>query len=284
MDRQVSTMQVGEYVLEYSIVGEGPPLLLFHGGHSNCYEEFGYQNLVASGYSIITPSRSGYSQTFPIPELQQACDLYLALLDHLHIAKVHVIAASAGGPTGILFCAQFPERVASLTLQCAISMPWLSSNDKAYRMGRLIFKPGVEKGTWLILAGMNNLLPRLMFRMLLSSFSTLSPAEAYARLDNLAIELFREMNNRQRSHKGFLIDLEQTQKDYTRELCSIKAPTLIMHSKNDRSVAPSHAEYAKAHIVHSEAFILDSWGHLIWIGKHAAEFDRKQIAFLAENQ
>ncbi|WP_341279640.1 alpha/beta hydrolase [Paenibacillus sp. FSL H8-0537] len=284
MDRQVSTIQVGEYVLEYSIAGEGLPLLFFHGGHSNCYEEFGYQSLIASGYSIITPSRSGYSKTSPIPELQQACEVYLALLDHLHIAKVHVIAASAGGPTGILFCAQFPERVASLTLQCAISMPWISSNNKAYRIGRLIFKPGVEKGTWLILAGMNNLLPRLMLRMSFFVFSTLSPAEAYARLDNLAVELFREMNNRQRSNYGFMIDLEQTQKDYTRELGSIKAPTLIMHSKNDRSVTPSHAKNAKAHIVHSEAFILDAWGHLIWIGKHAAEFERKQIAFLAENQ
>ncbi|WP_338553203.1 alpha/beta hydrolase [Paenibacillus sp. KS-LC4] len=283
MDRQVSTLQVGEYVLEYSIVGGGVPLLFFHGGHSNCYEEFGYQNLVASGYSIITPSRSGYSRTSSIAELEQACGLYLSLLDHLHIAKAHVIAASAGGPTGILFCATYAERVASLTLQSAITSPWLSPHDWAYRIFRRIFKPGVEKWTWLLLARINNLLPRLTFRLLLFSFSTLSPAEAYARLDGLAIESFRKMNNRQRSYNGFLIDLKQAQADYTKALRSIKAPTLIMHSKNDRSVAPKHAEYATAHIAHAEACILDAWGHLIWIGKHTAELDRKQNAFLAEH-
>lgn len=34
-----------------------------HGGHSNCYEEFGYDALVQNEFSMTTPSRAGYGRT-----------------------------------------------------------------------------------------------------------------------------------------------------------------------------------------------------------------------------
>ncbi len=49
--------------MEYSIHGEGEPILVFHGGHSNCNEQFGYATLENEGYSLITPSRPGYGTT-----------------------------------------------------------------------------------------------------------------------------------------------------------------------------------------------------------------------------
>jgi pimeloyl-ACP methyl ester carboxylesterase len=104
INRKISIIQFGDTSLEYSVTGEGSPILLFHGSHSSCLEEFGYQRLLASGYSIITPSRAGYGRTSAISDLGQACTIYKLLLDHLNLEKVHVIAVSAGGPTGILFC------------------------------------------------------------------------------------------------------------------------------------------------------------------------------------
>jgi pimeloyl-ACP methyl ester carboxylesterase len=281
MNRIVNTINIGELSLEYSVIGEGPYIMLFHGGHSNCHEEFGYQTLVAAGYSIITPSRSGYSNTSSVPDLRQALGMYVALLDHLQAEKVHVIAVSAGGPTGICFAAMYPGRIASLTFQCAVTKPWLTPNDKAYKIGRRIFKPSIEKKTWKMLATMNNLLPHLAFRLMLSSFSKLSFSQVRERLGDRYDEDFRRMNNRQRSYSGFLIDLEETQKDYTTELIKITAPTLIMQSKNDSAVSLSHAEYVKSHMPDAELFVLDSWGHLIWIGKHAHEYDQKLLSFLS---
>jgi pimeloyl-ACP methyl ester carboxylesterase len=284
VDRKVNNINVGDLSLEYSIVGNGAYILLFHGGHSSCYEEFGYQTLISSGYSIITPSRAGYSNTAPVPDLKQACDMYKALLDHLQIEKVHVIAVSAGGPTGICFASMFPDRVASLTLQCAVTKPWLEPKDKEYRIGRRIFKPSVEKNTWRMLAMMNNLMPYLTFRMMLSSFSKLPFTAVRGKLDDHYAEEFRKMNNRQRSYSGFFIDLEQTQKDYTTELIRITAPTLIMHSKNDSVVPLTHVEHAKRYIPNAEMVVLDSWGHLIWIGKHALDFDERLVSFLSSSQ
>ncbi len=42
---------------------------------------------------------------------------YLSLLNQLKIERVHVIAISSGGPSGIIFASQYPERVRSLNLQ-----------------------------------------------------------------------------------------------------------------------------------------------------------------------
>lgn len=126
---------------------------------------------------------------------------------------------------------------------------------------------------------MNNLFPKLTFRMMASSFSKLSYSEVRRRLDDHSEVAFRKMNNRQRSYSGFLIDLEQTQCDYSKELAAIQAPALIMHSQNDSSVPLCHPENAKTLIPHSEVCLLDSWGRLLWIGKHSAEYDQALVSF-----
>lgn len=96
--------------IEYSIIGDGEPIFVFHGGHSNCNEEFGYQALVENGFSLITPSRPGYGGTSKeIGEsLSEACNYYSRLLKHLNIEKTHLLAISAGGPSGIYFAANYP--------------------------------------------------------------------------------------------------------------------------------------------------------------------------------
>lgn len=62
-----------------------------------------------------------------------------------------------------------------------------------------MFRPGVEKNTWKLLATLNNILPRLTFRMMFSSFSKLRYHDIRELIDEQTIEEFRKMNNRQRS-------------------------------------------------------------------------------------
>lgn len=283
MNRTVKLLTIEDLTLEYSIVGTGEKVLVFHGGHSSCHEEFGYQTLLSAGYSVITPSRAGYSGTSSVEDLKTTCGMYQALLDHLELTKVHIIAVSAGGPTGICFASMYPERVASLTLQCAVTKPWLKPTDAAYKVGQRMFRPGIEKNIWKMLATMNNMMPYLTFRMTFSSFTTLRFQDIREVIDKQTIEDFRRMNNRQRSYSGFLIDMEQTQADYTNELKCILAPTLIQHSKNDRLVSLHHAEHAERFIPHAEVDIQDSWGHLIWIGKQSCSFNERLLHFLSKH-
>ncbi|MCM3716530.1 alpha/beta hydrolase [Alkalihalobacillus oceani] len=233
MERKVEAVSFDGITVEYSLIGEGEPVLVMHGGHSNCNEEFGYQALVENGFTVITPSRPGYGRTSKEAgkDLAKACEYYVKLLDHLKLKNVHVLAISAGGPSGIWLAANYPERISTLTLQSAVTKEWLKPSDKEYKVPRALFHPKTE-----------------------------------------------------RSGFGFLLDLAQVNAITSDDLRAITCPTLMMHSKHDRSVPLDHAHYAQEQIPGSKLCILESWGHLIWLGASSAVTDETVIAFLQSKQ
>lgn len=282
MDRKIQFLSIDGITMEYSIIGKGDPILVMHGGHSNCYEEFGYDFLIENGYSLITPSRPGYGKTSKEvgKSLSVACAYYVKLLNHLKIEKVHILAISAGGPSGIYFAAKYPEHVKTLTLQSAVTKEWLTPNDKEYRIAKIIFHPKFERIIWNLISSMNNTFPMFIFKQMLPSFSTLTYKEAKNKIDNNDIEAIRRMNNRQRSGYGFHIDLEQVNELTIEDLQAVSCPTLIMQSINDHSVPLDHAHFAQENIPTSELCLIDSWGHLIWLGKSSNEVNDNLIHFL----
>jgi pimeloyl-ACP methyl ester carboxylesterase len=285
MERKIVNFFVKGLTIEYSIIGEGEPIFVLHGGHSNCNEEFGYKALIENGFSIITPSRAGYGGTSKeIGEsLSIACEYYLKLLDYLNLKKVHLIAISAGGPSGIYFASNYPERVCSLTLQSAVTKEWLTPKDKEYKVARVLFHPKTEKYTWKLISFMNNLFPQFIFNQMFPSFSKLKHNEAREMITKEDVEAIRKMNNRQRSRYGFSIDLVQINEVSIDKLRAISCPTLIVHSKNDGSVPLEHPYFAHENIPSSELCLLDTWGHLIWLGKSSKEADESLIKFLKSN-
>lgn len=272
--------------VEYTVVGQGEPILVMHGGHSNCKEEFGYSEIIGQGFSVITPSRPGYGKTSKElgENLSIACEAYMDLLDHLHIPHVHIIAISAGGPSGIHFAARYHQRVKSLVLQSAVTRRWLAPDDKLYKSAQIMFSPSNEKYLWAIMRFMNNGFPRLLFKFMIASFSTCSSKELLQQINKEDRYLFKQMLNRQRSGHGFRIDLEQTGYDLASLLSNIQCPALIMHSIHDASVSATHARYAHQHIPTAQLCELDSWGHLIWIGKGKAKMYHELFAFLDKHK
>ncbi|MBD0380202.1 alpha/beta hydrolase [Paenibacillus sp. WST5] len=273
------------YNLEYSVAGQGEPILIMHGGHSNCNEEFGYLELTGRGYSVITPSRPGYGKTSKeIGEHEStSCDSYLELLDHLKVPQVHIIAISAGGPSGIHFASKYPQRVRSLTLQSAVTHQWLTPADLLFRSAQLMFHPYTEKYLWKMLRFMNMIFPAYLFRKMVSSFSQLNVEKVLPQISEEDKRQFKSMINRQRSGHGFKIDLKQTSYNQSNELSAIQCPTLILHSRYDASVPVEHAHYAQKYIPNAQLYVLESWGHLIWIGEGAADMYHKLFEFLDNN-
>ncbi|WP_226537394.1 alpha/beta fold hydrolase [Fictibacillus halophilus] len=265
-------------------MGEGKPILILHGGHSNCHEEFGYSELIKAGYSLITPSRPGYGRTSPEwgSSLEEASKAYETLLDHLGLKNINVIAISAGGSSGIHLAAKYPERVKSLVLQSAVTKEWLTPRNKEYKAAHILFRPKTEKYVWKMIGFMSNLFPEFIFKQMLSSFSHLKGKEIWSHISKSDIELFKKMNNRQRSGSGFLIDIKQTNEINKEHLKAIRCPVLILHSKNDGAVSVEHAYHATKHISQANLEVLDSWGHLIWIGKGSEEMNKKLIDFLTD--
>lgn len=273
--------------MEFSITVEGEnPVLLLHGGHSNCHEIFGCDALINNGFTVIIPSRAGYGNTSKSigSSIEKAAEYYIELLNHLSIDKVPIIAVSAGGTTGIYLAAKYPERVSSLTLQSAVTMEWHSSEDNLYKISQVVFRPPLERFTWKMLSAMNNIFPKFIFKTMFSSFSTLNYGEAADKISKSDIESVRQMNNRQSSGSGFLIDLKQTGQISKSFLQDIRCPVLIMHSKYDASVPVEHAFYANEQIPDSRLCITESWGHLIWLGKEKSEVNQRVLEFLKDNR
>ncbi len=68
--------------IEFSQYGKDEPVLIIHGGHSNCKETLTHKGLNPQEFRIITPSRPGYGKT-PLNDSkppEQAAELIACLL------------------------------------------------------------------------------------------------------------------------------------------------------------------------------------------------------------
>lgn len=116
MNQRSHTVQTSKGQIEYVTKGEGETWLLLHGGHSSCHEVFGVEEIQAANMSAVIPSRPGYGKTAASvgESAAEAAQAIITLLDQPFMAKVSVLAISAGGPTALHLAARYPERVEKL--------------------------------------------------------------------------------------------------------------------------------------------------------------------------
>lgn len=94
-------------------------MLVMPGTPGFCNVSFGYEKQFPG---LITVSRPGYGRTPLTEELKKStaqADLIMALMDHLNIEKLPVLAASGAGVIGIRMAIQYPDRIQALCLCCA---------------------------------------------------------------------------------------------------------------------------------------------------------------------
>ncbi|MFS4467559.1 alpha/beta fold hydrolase [Maribacter sp. 2210JD10-5] len=263
--------------IEYSIQGNGQPILFLHGGHSNCKEFLIHKGFDPKDFCLITPSRPGYGNT-PLKDNctpKRAADLMIALLDELQLDRVVVYAVSAAGPTAIALAANYPERVLKLVLASAVTKKWLSKNELTYKMAQWLFHPNLQGMTW----GMIRFFSRLMPNTIAKSFyQQFTKNKAHKISKDEVSELLATLRH-YRSQKGFLCDIDHIIESVV--LSEIKAPTLIIHSENDKSVSFDHALHAHRMIGNARLIKLNNeWGHLIWIGQDSRNSIKETIDFI----
>ncbi len=268
--------------IEYVVKGEGRTCLLLHGGHSNCFESFGTEEILAAGMSALVPSRPGYGRT-PASvgaSASEAAEALVALLDERSLDKVSVVAISAGGPTGLYLAANYPERVDKLVLESSVTTQWLKPNDALYKTARRMFHPRVQNVTWGTLRTFVQLTPRLIYKQMIPSFTKLATKDVSSSLTDKDKAAFKTMLMHLSSGQGFMLDIDQNVP--TEVLEKITVPTLIVHSRNDNSVSFEHPLHAQKYIEDSELFEAQTWGHLIWLGEGSAAVKEKVANFLRE--
>jgi pimeloyl-ACP methyl ester carboxylesterase len=276
MDNKIAQTVKGP--IEYTLLGNGPVILACHGTSSDCFTKDGYEPLLSAGFSILTPSRPGYGRT-PLrvgATAAEAAEVLAALLDNLKIESCSVMAVSGGGPTGIALAANFPKRVRRLALIAAITRPEDRAKEPAYQSQVAFYGP-MHGVMWSMLRLMSKLSPRNMARQTMVIFSTHDANDSMRRLTPEDIRNICLFYNHRSSRMGALNDLHHI---VGKELLQkVKMPTLVIHSREDKSVPFSHAEWAIANIPHAELCESGFTGHFYWIGPDYQGINRRLIAF-----
>lgn len=126
--------------------GSGTPVVLLHAatGSSRVWE-YQIPAFTAAGYRVIMFDRRGWGRTEIEPGSTQssaAADDLLALLDQLHLDRVHIVGTAAGGFVAFDFTLSFPQRVRSLTVANSIGGV---QDPEFLELGRRIRPPEFDK-------------------------------------------------------------------------------------------------------------------------------------------
>ena len=117
--------QVNGLRLYYEVSGEGPPLVLLHGGGSTIETTFGrLRPLLASSHTLIAVELQAHGHTAdrgtPTSFTQDADDV-AALLETLHIARADILGFSNGGQTALQLAIRHPACVHHLVVASALT-------------------------------------------------------------------------------------------------------------------------------------------------------------------
>ena len=136
--------ETGDGTMRYLDEGQGRPLVFLHGNPTWSYLWRGFVRALSDGYRCIAPDMLGYGLSDKPAKADyrprtQARRL-AGLLDVLGIDDATLVVSCAGGPLGLGWAIQNPDRVHSLVL----FNTWLWSleeNRYAMRLSRLVGNP-----------------------------------------------------------------------------------------------------------------------------------------------
>jgi 4,5:9,10-diseco-3-hydroxy-5,9,17-trioxoandrosta-1(10),2-diene-4-oate hydrolase len=116
-------IEVGGFRLHYHESGDGPPVVMLHGGGpgASAWSNFG-RNLpvFAENYRTLLVDQPGFGDSDK-PEITKqyfafSADAVLGLLDKLGIERAHFVGNSLGGGTAVRFALRYPDRAGRLVL------------------------------------------------------------------------------------------------------------------------------------------------------------------------
>jgi pimeloyl-ACP methyl ester carboxylesterase len=279
MEIQIGNTQAGK--IEYSLRGEGPVILVCHGTSRDCRSEGVDQRVLDAGFSALVPSRPGYGRT-PLTAgrtVEQAAAALVALLDDLAVQQCRVLAISGGGPTGAALAAIYPDRVKELALAAAITRTYDRTSELAYASQKGFYGP-MHNLNWAMLGLMSRLNPRQMARTTLSIFSTHDPDDALRQLSAEDIRVISHFYRGRSSRHGALNDLEHALDENM--LGRIQAPTLVIHSREDKCVLFRHAEWSLAHIPRADLCESGVTGHFFFVGPDTGRISRRMVEWFSK--
>ena len=107
----------------YEVEGEGPPLMMLHGGFqdSQIFREYGYVDALKNDYQVILRDDRAHGKSnrqYPPEEHspQNGAKDLISVMDELGIEGASLFGFSGGGQCALLTAVLFPQRVKSLII------------------------------------------------------------------------------------------------------------------------------------------------------------------------
>ena len=132
-------VEVNGVNLWYQVSGEGEPVMQIHGAGFGHFNFAPATPALSQHFRVVDYDMRGYGQSDrPVQDydMEVWADDLAGLMHALGIEEAHIHGTSMGGMIAIVFAGKYPERTASVVINCAAA--------KLGTTGRLIFKNWID--------------------------------------------------------------------------------------------------------------------------------------------
>ncbi len=270
------TVKTRDWNIHYHEAGSGHPVILLHGsgpGATGWSNFSGNMAGLAAHFRVLAVDMPGWGASDPCPiERMNHVDAAVQFMDTLGIEKAAVIGNSMGGVNAIRLAVEHPTRVSHLITMGAVA----NRNPKLFGAG-----DGPTEGLKILVEAYRNPSADGMRRLVeIMCFDKRFANEDLCRAR-------AEAASAQPQHlTNFLSGLPQgspvPQMASLEQMMGIKAPSLLIHGRDDRVVHYEHSLLLVAHIPNSRLVLINRCGHWAMI-EHAEEFNRLVVDFVRNN-
>jgi 3-oxoadipate enol-lactonase len=249
----VTTIGVGDIVLDFERSGSGPPLLLIMGmsGTSLSWGE-PFLELLREDFDVIAYDHRGVGASArldgPLSIAQMGKDA-ADLLEALELDSAHVLGISMGGMVAQELALAHPERMRTLTLGCTY----------CGGAGATITAPEVvQKLVAGMMSGDRQVALRTAWEVNVSPSVADDPA-AYAAFLEIA------------ARRAVAVEVIQAQMqacvehDTSARLPELELPTLVVHGTDDQMLPVENGRQIASLIPGARLEVLDGAGHMFWV-------------------
>ena len=276
-----ATIETSFGAIEYAVAGSGPPCMMIHGTGGGFDQGLRFASaLIRHGHEVISPSRFGYLRSdFPSrPSSANQAEAFAALLDHLAIDRLLVIAGSAGALSAVEFALRYPDRCEALVLLAPAAN--INGRDPAemsalkQRIVRALLASDFLYWSMLKIGAST-----LVSTLLATDPGLLSKVDIGER--SRVRSILTDMMPIRDRVKGMLNDAQLAGSPARLDFTQLQMPLLVIAARDDRFGTAATARRIAELAPRATLTILPDGGH-IWLG-HDREVADRIHAFLVSN-